>query len=52
MECLQCKSQLDEARLDEQGLVECEECGSRFVSEESQALSFVDEIPDTEYLGG
>lgn len=48
--CLACGTELDNQRLEDQGIVHCE-CGQKFVPEQ-QSLTYVDEIPEEEYLGG
>lgn len=48
--CLSCGERLDESGLDVNGIVHCE-CGERFVPQ-GQQLTYVDEIPHEEYLGG
>ncbi len=48
--CLECGSPLDKENLESNGIVHCPVCSHRFVQEE--ALTYVAEIPDTEYLGG
>jgi len=50
--CLECGAPLDRGALDQQGIVQCSDCGTRFVPTEAQALTYVDEIPESEYLGG
>lgn len=48
--CETCQQPIDIPTLAEVGIVECE-CGEKIVLHE-EALTYVDEMPDEEYLGG
>ena len=49
--CPGCGRPLSLRQLIDSGITLCA-CGERFVENEQQALSYVDEIPVDEYLGG
>lgn len=49
--CLECKSPLSKSTLEAAGIVHCRQCDNRFTPE-GEALTYVDEIPVDEFLGG
>ena len=50
--CLECGMPLEKRRFMRDSVVTCICCGNRFTLSESNALTYVDEIPHGEYLGG
>lgn len=50
--CLECNAPIDIRLLEDHGIAECAKCRNRFVRTEALALTYVDEIPVDEYLGG
>jgi hypothetical protein len=49
--CLECGVPIDQVQLEDAGCIECTTCKSRLAMD-SEALTFVDDMPDCEYLGG
>jgi hypothetical protein len=49
--CPTCGLPISVRRLEDCGISHCS-CGERFVQSDSRALTYVDEIPEDEYLGG
>jgi uncharacterized Zn finger protein (UPF0148 family) len=52
LRCPECGTLMNPQLLEDNGVVHCPTCPSRFVPDEKQALTYIDEIPITEYLGG
>ena len=48
--CLSCDTPLDEAKVVE-GVVHCPTCNDKFIHE-GEALTYIDDFPVDEYLGG
>jgi len=52
IDCLECQTPLNEGELSDVGVTECIVCNSKFAVVDSTALTFIDNIPNSEYLGG
>lgn len=48
----ECGAPLNEEKLTDRLIVHCDYCPAKYVKGEDHALTVIDEIPDTEYLGG
>lgn len=52
LECLECFHLVSEKKLEEQGVVQCDRCATRLLPTDTKALTYLDEMPLDEYLGG
>ena len=50
--CIECGSEIDLKTLNEAGLVICSVCRTELVRDDTRALTYIDDMPCSEYLGG
>lgn len=50
--CLDCGAPMSLTALTDQLIVHCDFCPAKFVQGDDLALTHIDEMPDSEYLGG
>lgn len=50
--CLECNTPIEIGKFENVAVVDCGNCNSKFVQLENKALTYVDEIPEDEYIGG
>lgn len=50
--CLECNFPLETGKFEHVSVVDCSNCSTKFIQVENTALTYVDEVPVEEFIGG